>query len=59
MLEGREVVSLGKFEGAHALRTAAQGAAVRYRDAAELKAYTAAERQRWTAVIKEAGITVD
>jgi tripartite-type tricarboxylate transporter receptor subunit TctC len=38
---------------------AAQGATVRHRDAAELKAYMAAERQRWTAVIKEAGITVD
>ena len=38
---------------------AAQGATVRYRDAVELKAYMTAERERWTAVIKKAGITVD
>ena len=38
---------------------AAQGATVRCRNAAELEAYMAAERERWTAVIKEAGIAVD
>ena len=38
---------------------AAQGATVRCRNAAELEAYMAAERERWTAVIKEAGFTVD
>jgi tripartite-type tricarboxylate transporter receptor subunit TctC len=38
---------------------AAQGATVRFREAAELKACMAAGRERWTAAIKEAGITVD
>ena len=36
-----------------------QGATVRHRNAAELKGYMAAGRERWTAAIEEAGITVD
>lgn len=36
-----------------------QGATVRYRSAAEFRDYIAAERARWTGVIREAGITVD
>jgi hypothetical protein len=39
--------------------SAAQGATVRFRGAAEPKAYMAAGRERRTAAIKEAGITAD
>jgi tripartite-type tricarboxylate transporter receptor subunit TctC len=38
---------------------AAQNVAPRYRGAAEARAFLAAERERWTRVIREAGITAD
>jgi tripartite-type tricarboxylate transporter receptor subunit TctC len=36
-----------------------QGVVARYRDSAATRAFIAAERERWTRVVREAGITVD
>jgi tripartite-type tricarboxylate transporter receptor subunit TctC len=38
---------------------AQQGVAARYRDSAATRAFIAAERTRWTAVVREAGIRVE
>lgn len=54
-----EAVGAAPREPEPAQALAARGATVRFRDAAAFRAFIAAGRRRWTAVTREAGVTVD